>query len=212
MGKPNRFDFKLYMVTDRHQTAARPLLQVIEAAASAGVSAIQFREKDLSPRKQFDLAMKIKKITDHYGVRLMINDRVDLCLALDAAGVHLPSRGMPLDGVRSLLGHEKVIAVSCHALSELKKAESLGADFAVLGPIYDTPSKRPYGAPLGLSLFKQAKSETQLPLVAIGGINKSRLSEVFSAGADGVAMISEISTANDVQARCHELLQDWASF
>lgn len=200
-------DFKLYMITDRRQTAGRSLLQVIEAAVSAGVSAIQFREKDLSPREQFDLAIKVKKITDRYSVRLMINDRVDLCLALDAAGVHLPSGGLPIDVVRTLLGPEKLIAVSCHSFSELKKAESLGADFAVFGPVYDTPSKRPYGAALGLPFFKQATLETRLPLFAIGGINTSRLSEVFSAGADGVAMISEISTANDVQARCHELLQ-----
>lgn len=200
------------MITDRQKTAGRPLLQVIEAAVSAGISAIQFREKDLSSREQFDLAMKIKKITDPHGVCLMINDRVDLCLALDAAGVHLPSGGLPIDVVRTLLGPKKLIAVSCHSLSELKKAESLGANFAVFGPVYDTPSKRPYGAALGLPFLKQAALGTRLPIFAIGGINKSRLSEVFSAGADGVAMISEISTANDVQTHCHKLLQKLESF
>ncbi len=201
-------NFKLYMITDRHQTADRPLLQVIEAAASAGVSVIQFREKDLSPRKQFDLAVKIKKITDHYGVSLMINDRVDLCLALDAAGVHLPSRGLSVDIARSLVGPEKLIAISCHSLSELKQAELLGADFAVLGPVYDTPSKRAYGAPLSLAIVKQAVSEIQIPLFAIGGINQGRLADVFLAGADGVAMISEISMADDIQARCRSLVED----
>ncbi len=200
-------NFKLYMITDRHQTAGRPLLQVIEAAASAGVSAIQFREKDLSAQKQFDLAVKVKKITDHYGVSLMINDRVDLCLALDAAGVHLPSSALSVDVVRSLVGPDKLIAVSCHSLSELKQAESLGADFAVLGPVYETPSKRPYGAPLSLTFFKQAALEIQMPLFAIGGMNQSRFSEIFAVGADGVAMISEISTAGDIQARCRNLLQ-----
>ncbi len=205
-------DFKLYMITDRHQTAGRPLLQVVETAASAGISAIQFREKDLSLREQFDLAVKVKKITDRYGVSLMINDRADLCLALDAAGVHLPSTGFSVDVARSLLGSDKLIGVSCHALSELKTAESLGADFAVFGPVYDTPSKRPYGAPLTLASFKHAKSITSLPLFAIGGINQSRLSAVFSAGADGVAMISAISTAKDIEARCAELLQAVTSF
>lgn len=200
-------DFKLYMITDRHQTAGRPLLQVIEAAVLSGISVIQFREKDLSPRKQFDLAVKVKKVTDHYGVSLMINDRVDLCLALDAAGVHLPSTGLSVGLVRALVGPDKRIAVSCHSILELKQAEALGADFAVFGPIYDTPSKRPYGAALGLSVLKQAVLEVQMPFFAIGGINQSRLADIFSAGADGVAMISEISTADDIQARCRSLVQ-----
>ncbi len=195
------------MITDRHQTAGRSLLQVIEAAASSGISAIQFREKDLSPREQFDLAVQVKKITDYYGVSLMINDRVDLCLALDAAGVHLPSRGLSVDLARALVGPEKWVSVSCHSILELKQVEALGADFAVLGPIYDTPSKRPYGAPLSLAVFKQAASEIQIPLFAIGGITQSRLSDIFSAGADGVAMISEISMADDIQARCRSLVQ-----
>jgi len=204
-------DFKLYMITDRHQTAGRSLLQVIEAAASAGIPAIQFREKDLLQRAQFELSCAVKKITDAHGVRLMINDRVDLCLALDAAGVHLPSRGTPADVARALLGPKKLIAVSCHSIQEVQKAESLGADFAVLGPIYDTPSKRPYGAPLGLDYFKNAKRETTIPLFAIGGITQSRCSEVFSVGAAGVAMISQISSAAHVTRRCRELLQVLAS-
>ncbi|VAX26400.1 Thiazole tautomerase TenI [hydrothermal vent metagenome] len=200
-------DFKLYMITDRHQTAGRPLLEVIEAAVLSGISVIQFREKDLSPRKQFDLAVKVKKVTDHYGVSLMINDRVDLCLALDAAGVHLPSTGLSVGLVRALVGPDKRIAVSCHSILELKQAEALGADFAVFGPIYDTPSKRSYGAALGLPVLKQAVLEVQMPFFAIGGINQSRLADIFSAGADGVAMISEISTADDIQARCRSLVQ-----
>ncbi|NOY85129.1 MAG: thiamine phosphate synthase [Nitrospirae bacterium] len=200
-------DFKFYMITDRHQTAGRPLLEVIEAAALSGISVIQFREKDLSPRKQFDLAVKVKKVTDHYGVSLMINDRVDLCLALDAAGVHLPSTGLSVGLARALVGPDKRIAVSCHSILELKQAEALGADFAVFGPIYDTPSKRSYGAALGLSVLKQAVLEVQMPFFAIGGINQSRLADIFSAGADGVAMISEISTADDIQARCRSLVQ-----
>lgn len=201
-------DFKLYMIGDRHQTGSRSLCQVVQAAAEAGVSAIQFREKDLPLRAQFDLAQKIKKITEKLGVRLLVNDRVDLCLALDAAGVHLPSFGLPLDVARRLLGKKKLIAISCHSLEEVKKAEQDGADFAVLGPIYDTPSKRLYGAPLTLSYFRRAKSETDIPLFAIGGIKLEHLGDIFSAGADGVAMISGISAAEDVGKQCRRLLKE----
>lgn len=201
-------DFKLYMIGDRHQTGSRSLSQVVQAAAEAGVSAIQFREKDLPLRAQFDLAQKIKKATEKQGVRLLVNDRVDLCLALDAAGVHLPSKGLPIGLARRLLGKKKLIAVSCHSLEEVKKAEQAGADFAVLGPIYDTPSKRPYGAPLTLPYFSQVKSETEIPLFAIGGIGLEQLGDVFSAGADGVAMISGISAVEDVGRQCRRLLKE----
>ncbi len=205
-------DFKLYMVTDRHQTAGRPLPEVIELAAKAGVPAVQFREKDLSLRAQFDLAAEIKEITSAYGVKLLVNDRVDLCLALDAAGVHLPSSGLPIPVARMLLGKEKLIGVSCHSSDEVKNAERCGADFAVLGPVFDTPSKRPYGVPLSLDYFRKTRSETNLPLFAIGGIGFEELKMVFSVGADGVAMISAISTASDIKARSRKLLQGIDSF
>ncbi len=200
-------DFKLYFIGDRHQTNGRPLTDVIRAAAEAGVSAFQFREKDLSPRVQFDLATEIRTLTKEYKMKFLINDRVDLCLSIDADGVHLPASGLPVNVARTLLGDKKLIAVSCHSEKEVKNAEAMGANFAVLGPIYDTPSKRPYGLPLTLDTFRAIKRQTTLPLFAIGGINSSRVDNVFAAGADGIAIISNITRASNVKHHCQNLLK-----
>jgi thiamine-phosphate pyrophosphorylase len=107
-----------------------------------------------------------------------------------------------------MVGAKKGIGVSCHSLEEVQRAEAEGADFAVLGPVYDTPSKRRYGAPLGLDYFKKVKEKTSLPLFAIGGVSQSSLREVFAAGADGVAMISTIVSAKEVFERSRALLNE----
>lgn len=200
--------FKLYLIGDRHQTVERPLTQVIREAGKAGVQAVQFREKDLSFRAQFDLASAIHEVTKKLGMKLLINGRIDLCLALDADGVHLPIDGFPIGIARKILGREKLIALSCHNSEDIKKGEIEGADFAVLGPIYDTPSKRSYGLPLGLHSFKHIKKTSSIPIFAIGGIHRGRIKEVIEAGADGVAMISVIVSAKDVASQCRGILED----
>ncbi len=202
-------DFKLYMISGRHQTQGRSLIDVLQAAAEAGVSAVQFREKDLSMHDQYTLAKQVQEITKKFGVKLLINDRIDLCLAINADGIHLPSSGLPIKTVRGLLGPEKLIAVSCHSEKEVEAAEYSGADFAVLGPVFDTPSKRPFGPPLTLDTFQKIKSRhPKLPLFAIGGIHLSKIRDVFSAGADGIAMISAISMANDIHATTRHILDE----
>jgi thiamine-phosphate pyrophosphorylase len=201
-------DFKLYLIGDRNQTVGRPLSHIIREAGRAGISAVQFREKDLSLRKQLTLASEIAAVTKALGMKLFINDRIDLCLALDAEGVHLSSSGIPVGVARKMVGAKKGIGVSCHSLEEVQRAEAEGADFAVLGPVYETPSKRRYGAPLGLDYFKKVKEKTSLPLFAIGGVSQSRLREVFAAGADGVAMISTIVSAKEVFERSRALLNE----
>jgi thiamine-phosphate pyrophosphorylase len=105
-----------------------------------------------------------------------------------------------------MLGTDRWIGVSCHSLGEVQRAEKEGADFAVLGPVYDTPSKRPFGSPLGLETFREVSRVTSIPLFAIGGVNDCRLKEVFSAGTDGVAMISGIISAENISGKCRELL------
>ena len=201
-------DFKLYLIGDRNQTAGRPLSHIIREAGEAGISAVQFREKDLSLRHQLQLASEISAVTKRLGMKLLINDRIDLCLVLGAEGVHLSSSGFPVGVARNLLGAEKWIGVSCHSLEEVHRAEGEGADFAVLGPVYETPSKRRYGAPLGLDYFKGVREATSLPLFAIGGVSQGRLKEVFEAGADGVAMISTLVSAKDVFRRSRALLDE----
>jgi thiamine-phosphate pyrophosphorylase len=201
-------DFKLYLIGDRNQTVGRPLTQIIREAGQAGVPAVQFREKDLDLRSQLKHASEIVAITKQLGMKLLINDRIDLCLALDADGVHLPSSGLPVGATRRLLGEKKWIGVSCHSLEEVRRAEAERADFALLGPVYDTPSKRRYGAPLGLDYFRRVKETTSMPLFAVGGVDRRRLKELFSAGADGVAMISPIVSAKDVFKSSQLLLEE----
>lgn len=201
-------DFKVYLIGDRTKTLGRPLSHVVAEAARAGVTAVQFREKDLPLRAQLQLASELRSVAKQHGMQLFVNDRVDLCLALDAEGVHLPSSGLPVAVAREILGGSKLIGVSCHSLEEVQRAEWEGADFAVLGPVYDTPSKRSYGPPLGIDLFKRVRRSTTIPLLAIGGVNRSKLKEVFDAGADGIALISAILSSPDVYRECQLLIDE----
>jgi len=203
-------DFNLYLICDRKQIAPKPLTDFIEEAAQAGVSAVQLREKDLPLLHQMELAQAVQHVTKRYGMKLFINDRLDICLAIDADGVHLPASGIPAFVARNILGDRKWIGVSCHTWTEVRRAEEEGADFALLGPVYDTPSKRSFGPPLGVSAFQQIGLATRIPLFAVGGIRKERIAHVISARARGVALISEVASAPDVQACCRELLQELA--
>jgi len=201
----NNIDFNLLLITDRTKSCGRPLTDIIREAGEAGVRAVQFREKDLSLREQMSMAIAIVKITKQFGMKLFINDRVDLCMAIDADGVHLPSTGVPISVARKMLGLQKIIGVSCHALEEVVRAEAEGADYALLGPIYDTPSKRQYGVPLGIDYFKAVRQATTIPLFAVGGIKTTNIAEVMRSGADGVAMISEIMEAKNVGEQCRAI-------
>ncbi|MBI3359210.1 MAG: thiamine phosphate synthase [Nitrospirae bacterium] len=199
-------DFNHLLITDRKNTGGRPLTDIITEAGEAGLRAVQFREKDLPLREQMKMALEIQKITQQFGMKLFINDRVDLCLCIDADGVHLPSTGLPVTVVRKMLGPKKGIGVSCHMLEDVLRAESFGADFALLGPIYDTLSKRQYGKPLGIDYLKEVRQATTIPLFAVGGVRKDNIAQVMQTGADGVAMISEIMTAENVRERCWAIL------
>ncbi|MEK6716652.1 MAG: thiamine phosphate synthase [candidate division NC10 bacterium] len=193
-------------MTDRHQTGGRDLLEVVGQALRAGVRAVQLREKDLTTRDLYHLAGKLLAVTREAGAALLINDRVDVAMALPADGVHLTRRSLPPKEARELLGPARLIGISCHSLAEVREAVDGGADFVVLGPIFETPSKMPYGAPLTTALLQQARAATTLPVLAIGGINPARVPEVMAAGADGVAVISAVMAAADFGAAASELL------
>ena len=201
-----RIDFNLFLITDRTKSGGRALADIIGEASDAGVRAVQFREKDLSLREQMTLAIEIQNIAKKSGMKLFINDRVDLCLAIDADGAHLPSAGLPIAVARKLLGVKKGVGVSCHSLEDVLRAESEGANYALLGPIFDTPSKRQYGKPLGMDCLKEVLQATAIPLFAVGGIKKANIAEVMNAGASGVAMISEIMEAENVREKCRGIL------
>lgn len=198
--------FRLYLVTDRLGTRGRPLLEVLEACLAAGVRAVQLREKDLPARDLYHLALELRGLTRRHGARLLINDRLDVALAVEADGVHLPGHGLPVAEARRLLGPDRLLGVSTHAPAEAAKAAAEGADFVVLGPIFHTPSKRPFDRPLGPEALRAARAQLSIPLLAIGGITAANAAEVLAAGADGVAVISALLAAEDPGAAARALL------
>lgn len=197
---------RLYLVTDRHQTNGRPLIDVVQAALEGGVDAVQLREKDLPGRPMLELALRLRKLTAEHSARLFVNDRVDVAIACDADGVHLPASSFRIAETRQLLGGEKLIGVSTHDPDEVPAAAREGADFAVFGPVYETPSKRSYGPPRGLETLARAAAATpKLPLLAIGGIQPERVNSVLSRGAQGVAVIRAVLAAENPAAVAREL-------
>jgi len=197
----------LYAVTDRSLTKGRPLEAVVEAALAGGVKAVQLREKDLSTRALYELAERLLPIVRERGASLLINDRVDLTMALPIDGVHLSRTSLPPAEARALLGPSRLIGVSCHALEEAVEAEYGGADFIVCGPLFPTPSKAAYGVPVGLARLREVRQRVRLPIFGIGGITESNAASVIAAGAGGIAAISAFMSADDPAAAATALLR-----
>ena len=187
----------LYVVIDRFSTKGRPLEVVVDAALAGGAKAIQLREKNLSTRDLYPLVERLLPIVHGRDACLLINDRVDLALALPVDGVHLSRISLPPAETRALLGSARLIGVSCHSLEEAIEAERGGADFIVFGPLFPTPSKAAYGPPVGLTQLSTVRRQVRLPILGIGGITVSNTASVMSAGADGVAVITAVMTADD---------------
>lgn len=201
-------DFRLYLVTDRMQTAGRPLRSLVQEAADAGLPAVQVRERDLSPRELLELIASLQRPSGVSCPRVLVNDRIDVALAAGLDGVHLRSDSLPVSVARRLLGPTRLLGVSTHSVDNVRQAADEGADFVVLGPIYDTPSKRPYGEPLGLATLERAARATAVPVFAIGGMTRERVGAVRRAGAFGVAVISAILSAEDVGRETRALLHE----
>jgi len=200
------FDGDLYVVTDRQLTGGRPLRLVVEAALRGGARAVQLREKDLPPRELYPLALEMRQLTQAYGARLLINDRADVALAVNADGVHLTTTSLPASIARQVLGPGRLIGVSTHTRAEAQAAVEEGADFVVFGPVFFTPSKAPYGQPVGLDALRAVRAVVKSPILAIGGIKPTNLDQVLAAGADGIAVISAIISADDPTAATQDLL------
>ena len=190
-------DFQSYLITDRRGTGGRGLVDVVEMALKGGVGAVQLREKDLSARELMEVGRELREVTRRYGARFLINDRVDIALALDCDGVHLGQRGISPRDARKLLGKRGLIGVSPHGMEEARRAEEEGADFITLGPIFHTPSKAQYGDPIGVEQIGCVRREISLPIFALGGIREERVREVMDGGADGIAVISAILAAKE---------------
>ena len=207
-----RVGFRLYIVTDRQQTAGRSLEEVLVAAAQGGAGAVQLREKDLSARELYALGARLQEALAPYHIPLFINDRLDVALALDAAGVHLAGHSLPTAQARRVLGPHKLIGVSTHSVAEAQQAAAEGADFVVFGPVFATPSKLAYGPPQGIQLLASVVRQVAIPVLAIGGIDQTNVSQVMHTGAYGVAMIRAVLAAPDACAATRQLsalLHNW---
>jgi thiamine-phosphate pyrophosphorylase len=194
-------DMDLYFITDSRLTR-RTVLEDVESAVGAGVKIIQYREKDLNTREMTDEAKKIGQLCRKNDVLFIINDRVDIALAVDADGVHLGNEDMPYQDARRLLGDKKIIGLTVHDVGEAIEAERIGADYIGISPIFETNTKPDAGTPSGVDLIKYIKKIVKIPFVAIGGINQDNVKSVLEAGARSIAVISAIVTKDDVMKEC----------
>ena len=197
---------RLLLVTDRHQTNGRPLVPLLQRVLTVATPAIQLRERDLSARELMTLAREVLAVTTSHRSQLLINDRIDVALALEGVGVHLRSNSLPVPVARQLLGAQRLLGVSVHAVEEAVQAESQGADYIIFGPIYETPSKQMFGPPLGIHTLEKACRLVRIPIIGIGGVTAARAREMRQAGAFGVAVITAILGAEDVESATRELL------
>jgi len=196
----------LYFITDRNLTKKTIISDVI-SAINAGVKIIQYREKELSTREMYQEAKAIREITKDKGTILIINDRIDIALAVNADGVHIGQDDMPFEIAKEILGADKIMGLTVHNVEEAILAEKLGADYLGVSPIFSTTTKKDAGKPAGLELIKKIRENVKTPLVAIGGINYDNVDEVLKAGSRNVAVISAIITKDDVENECKKFIR-----
>lgn len=186
-------DFPLYLISDRQQLHPdHDLISAVTAALEGGVAALQLREKDLPAAQLFDLGCQLRQLTRRYNAKLLINDRIDIALAIEADGVHLGEQSLSVSQTRKLLGENRLIVKSTHNIAGAIQAEEQGADFITFSPVYFTPSKASYGEPQGLDKLRTICNQVNIPVFALGGITPHRISEVVNSGATGIALISAI--------------------
>jgi len=185
-----------YFITDARLSRAGNISDV-RSALSCGVGVVQYRNKDAAARQMYDEALQLGQMCREAGAACLINDRLDIALAVDADGVHLGQSDMPLAVARKLLGPEKIIGLTVHNLAEALQGQSLGADYLGVAPIFSTTTKPDSGKPAGVGLIEQIRKEVSLPLIAIGGINHCNARQVIAAGADGLCAISCVVASNN---------------
>ena len=205
--KIQKINYSLYLVTDRGLARGRPTLEIVKAAVRGGVTCVQLREKDCSTLDFINQAFTIKDFLKARGVPLIINDRVDVALAIEADGVHLGQTDMPLDIAKKIIGDSMIIGISAESLEDAVEAEKGGADYLGVSPIYATPTKTDTAPPLGLEGLRAIREAVRLPLVGIGGLNRDNAAAVMENGGDGVAVVSAIVAADDPAAAADEIKQ-----
>lgn len=189
-------DLRLYLVTDRPLSLGRDLEWIVTEAVRGGVTMVQLREKDCDTREFVELAARLKTALSPLGVPLIINDRIDVALAMDADGVHIGQSDMPYDIARKLLGPDKIIGLSVENMDDIRVANALDVDYVGISPVYSTSTKTDTAAPFGLDGLREAVKLSVHPTVAIGGMNARTAADVMDCGTDGIAVVSAIVSAD----------------
>lgn len=198
----------LYLVTDDRINDRNKLFEIIEEAICGGVSIVQLREKNINTREFIEKGIELKKILEKYNVPLIINDRIDVALAIEADGVHVGQKDMPYEYLVKLIPKYMIIGLSIENFHQLQESENMRLDYIALSPIFNTPTKTDFEEePWGIEGLKKARKSTSHRIIAIGNINKSNVSDVIKAGADGVAVVSAICSADDPRKAAQELLE-----
>ena len=201
----NRKVLRLYLVTNRYQDSLENFLKKVETACRSGVTIIQLREKNLTTYQYYQLAKQVKEITDAYQVPLIIDDRLDICLAVDAAGLHIGDDELPVSVARKVLGPEKILGVTAKTVKRALEAETSGADYLGTGAIFPTTTKE--NAPITLiSTLKIICQTVAIPVVAIGGLTSENIDQLAETGIAGVAVVRDLMQAEDIEAKTQAFL------
>lgn len=201
----NREALRLYLVTNRYQDSLESFLEKVETACRSGVTIIQLREKNLTTNQYYQLAKQVKEITDAYQVPLIIDDRLDVCLAVDAAGLHIGDDELPVSVARKVLGPEKILGVTAKTVKRALEAETSGADYLGTGAIFPTTTKE--NAPITLiSTLKTICQTVAIPVVAIGGLTSENIDQLAATGIAGVAVVRDLMQAEDIEAKTQAFL------
>ncbi|MDO4618386.1 MAG: thiamine phosphate synthase [Clostridia bacterium] len=196
----------LYAVTDRMWTGNQTLYEQVEAALRGGVTCIQLREKEMNDEEFLKEAIEIKALCKKYKVPFFINDNVDIAIKCGADGIHIGQDDMPVEKVRCLVGNNMIIGVSVHTVKEAIDAIEKGADYLGVGAVFSTSTKLDADV-VGLDALKDICHNTDVPVVAIGGLNKDNIYKLAKSGVDGVALVSAIFKATDIERECRELFR-----
>ena len=201
----NREALRLYLVTNRYQDSLENFLEKVETACRSGVTIIQLREKNLTTNQYYQLAKQVKEITDAYQVPLIIDDRLDICLAVDAAGLHIGDDELPVSVARRVLGPEKILGVTAKTVKRALEAETWGADYSGTGAIFPTTTKE--NAPITLiSTLKTICQRVAIPVVAIGGLTSENIDQLIGTGIAGVAVVRDLMQAEDIETKTQAFL------
>lgn len=201
-------DYTLYLCTDRSLMTTDTIEESVELAVKGGVTVVQLREKDCSSREFYEMAVRVKEITDAYEVPLLINDRADIAMAVGADGVHLGQDDLPVQAARGLLGSDKIIGATAHTVKEAVRAWKSGADYLGAGDVFGTSTKQD-ARRLSLEELTEICQSVPIPVVAIGGVRADNIARLRPTGAKGAAVISAVVGQKDITAATRELISNF---